>query len=108
MATTKTNATLEPVDEYAITGVSCPDLCLRYGVEVREFVLLACLKDLASANPDKLGKAVGLSRTTVDSCITNLLDIGLVQASDDGAGKYQPTADGRALLRGADDSAHGA
>jgi len=92
----------DPVDKYAITGVSCPELCATYGVDVREFVLLACLKELSVATTDVLIDLIGLSPTTLDACLTKLLDIGLVQLSGDKPPMYRPMPDGLALLRKAD------
>ena len=92
----------DPVDEYAITGVSCPELCASYGVDVREFVLLACLKDLGVATTKALRDLIGLSPTTLDSCLTKLLDNGLIRFSGDESQMYRPTPDGLALLRKAD------
>lgn len=51
----------DPVDEFAITGVSCPELCASYGVDVREFVLLACLKELGAATTNALRDFIGLT-----------------------------------------------
>ena len=92
----------DPVDEYAITGVSCPVLCASYGVDVREFVLLACVKDIGVATPEGLRDLIGLSPTTLDSCLRKLLDNGLVRLSGDDSPMYRPTPDGLALLRKAD------
>jgi len=68
---------------------------------VREFVLLACLKETGLTNKEALTNAVGLSRTTIDACMSRLLDNGLVIAGD-GLCQYRLSADGFALLRKAD------
>lgn len=97
------NATAkDPVDEYAITGVSCPELCATYGVDVREFVLLACLKDLGAATAETARDLIGLSPTTLDFCLTKLLENELIRLSGDNSQMYRPTPDGLALLRKAD------
>jgi hypothetical protein len=95
------------VDEYAYTGESCPDLCKKYDIEVREFVLLACLQDLGVADAEQLQGSVGLSPTTVRSCVINLLENGLMGSSAEDFQLLHLTADGRALLRRASGLARG-
>jgi DNA-binding MarR family transcriptional regulator len=101
---TRSHATTaaDPDDELAITGISCPELCASYGVDVREFVLLACLKELGVATTDALTDLLGLSPTTLDSCLTKLLENGLIRLSGDDTKTYSPTLDGLVLLRKAD------
>ena len=86
------------VDDFVSAGNSCPDLCAKYDVDIREFVILACLKALSIANAETLQQSVGLSPTTVRFCLANLLENGLVLASADES-QLRASTDGLALLR---------
>lgn len=87
------------VDIYASTGDSCPELRTRYDVDVREFVVLSCIKDKAAETRRGLSALVGLSPTTVNDCVTKLRNNGLVRRAYQGLGSLSVTPEGLALLR---------
>jgi len=92
------------VENQVDTAMSCPDLRIRYDVEIREFVILACLKDLDVADTTDIARAIGLAPTTVTACLASLLENGLVRTENGLNLRYVPTTDGLALVRKA--SAH--
>lgn len=87
------------VDDYVDTAMSCPDLRVRYDVDVREFVVLACLKDLDVAGAAEIARAVGLAPTTVAACLAALLANGLVRTDNGPSLRNALTTDGLALVR---------
>lgn len=87
------------VDDYVDTAMCCPDLRVRYDVDIREFVILACLKDLDAAGAAEIAYAVGLAPTTVQACLASLLANRLVR-TDNGPSLHNAlTTDGLALVR---------
>lgn len=42
------------VEVYVNTGDSCPHLRVKYDVDIREFVILACIKDADVAGEDEV------------------------------------------------------
>lgn len=91
--------TLDSIDNYVDTGVSCPELCERYDVDIREFVVLAWLRDSPDSSQREISEAVGLSPTTTEACLANLVENGLVHLQDRSGPSYVPTMEGIALLR---------
>lgn len=87
------------VDNYVDTAMSCPDLRVRYDVDVREFVILACLNDLDVTDTAGIAHAIGLALTTVRACLASLLENGLVRADSGPNQRYALTTDGLALVR---------
>lgn len=87
------------IDQLAENGASNPDLTRKYNVDVREFVILACVCETGRLDRDNIARRVGLSPTTTLYCIDSLLDNGLLCRPGDRPNLYQPTEDGRALIR---------
>jgi DNA-binding MarR family transcriptional regulator len=87
------------IDRLAETGVSNPDLTRKYNVDVREFVILACVCDAGPLDLGNIARRVGLSPTTTRYCLDSLFDNGLLCQPDDRPKMYVPTEDGRALVR---------
>ncbi len=90
---------LDEVDKYVDTGTSCPELCAKYDVDIREFVILACMSETGESCVNYLSAAIGLSPTTVSACIDRLFENGLIRSSDENPPRYLPTTDGIAMLR---------
>lgn len=87
------------IDVYADSGVSSPELCVKYDVDIREFVILAYLHDSGPTGLVAVSKNVGLSLTTTDACLRKLFANGLVRSSARSPKSYLPTTDGLVLLR---------
>ena len=87
------------IEQYVHAGSSSAGLCTKYDVDIREFVILACLHDMAVASAEELAGLVGLSRTSVSSCIRSLTKNGLIRTSEGRAGPCRLTTDGLALIR---------
>lgn len=87
------------LEAYLEMGTSCPDLRTQYDVDIREFVILACISDLRRANTAKIQRAVGLSPITVSATLRELADNGLVRANGVSIDEYVLTFDGVALVR---------
>jgi len=87
------------VDSYSSTGNSCSELRMKYNVDIREFVVLACINDTDYADQNMVCRLLGLSPTTVESCLERLSENGLVRFSGEGSRKYRLTTDGLSLIR---------
>jgi len=87
------------VDSYTSTCDSCPELCVKYDVDIREFVVLACINDTDYANQNEVCRLLGLSPTTVESCLERLSANGLVRFSTGESRMYRLTTDGLSLIR---------
>jgi len=87
------------VDEYANIGGSCPVLRVKYDVDIREFVILACLNDADTVTKSELCSLLGLSPTTVDWCVNNLFKNGLIRESNSESKLYRLSTDGISLIR---------
>ena len=86
-------------EQLAETGSSNPALIRRYNVEVREFVVLACLNEEGDLDIPQIASRIGLSRTTTQYCMTSLADNGLVRPNRFARETFFATEDGRALIR---------
>lgn len=100
------------VDRYADIGASCPDLRKRYDVDIREFVVLACLCNAGPAGVDALAEFIHLSHTSTWACLESLEKNHLVRLHDPERRSYTATVDGTALVRkahcyGTGDHEHG-
>lgn len=87
------------VDIAAETGSSNPKLTEMYNVDVREFVVLACLSGAGFMDAHHISSYVGLSLTTTIYCIESLEENGLVECLDSQRDFYRVTNDGRMLIR---------
>lgn len=87
------------VEAYVDTGVSCPELRVKYDVDIREFVILACLSDVTTASMQDIARIVGLSPTSVESCLSTLVENGLIRSQEHPSKRYALTTDGIALVR---------
>ena len=87
------------IEQYVSTGDSCPDLCVNYDVDIREFVILACVNDIDMASDDDICRVLGLSPTTVEHCINKLAANGLIRSSPKGRRKHRLTTDGFSFIR---------
>jgi DNA-binding MarR family transcriptional regulator len=87
------------VETCANTGALCPDPQIKYDVDVREFVVLAFIHDYRRAKPAQIGRAVGLSRTTVSRALSALIENGLIRPNGVSIDEYALTFDGVALVR---------
>jgi predicted transcriptional regulator len=93
-------ATGQELADVATTNL---DLCEKYDIEVREFVLLAVICDSDGVQPQVLSTLLEISRTTVDYCLSNMVENGLVRKTAEIFGDYCATADGKRLIRTAAD-----
>lgn len=93
------------IDDYVDTAEACLDLRIQYDVDVREFVILACLKDSGVANTAEIACYIGLTPTTVMACLASLRENGLVRADHAPTRQFALTADALSLVRKA--SLHG-
>lgn len=87
------------IEDYVLTALSCRDLRVQYDVDVREFVILACLKDLDVAGAAEISRTVGLAPTTVMACLASLLANRLVRHDKGPSLRTALTTDGLALVR---------
>lgn len=94
------------IDLLAETGASNPALIDYYNVDVREFVLLACLYEEGEMDISRTAAHVGLSPTTTRYCLSSLMENSLVLAVDSSPAVFLPTEDGRALIRKSRHSGH--
>ena len=99
------NESLFDAERLARTGSSNPTLIRNYNVEVREFVVLACLSELGEMDTGGIATRVGLSPTSVRYCIDALSNNGLVREASRAPETYLPTEDGRSLIRKSGESA---
>ncbi len=83
----------------AETGSSNPALFRRYNVEVREFVVLACLGEEGELDIRQIASRIGLSPTTTQYCMSSLAANGLVRPTRFARESFFVTEDGRALIR---------
>lgn len=87
------------LETYAEIGASCPDLRIKYDVDIREFVVLAFMHDFRRAKPTQIERAVGLSRTAVSTTLSALIDNGLIRPNGVSVDEYALTFEGVALVR---------
>lgn len=87
------------VENYVNAGDSCPQLRVKYDVDIREFVILACVNDADNADEDDISRLLELSPTTVGLCVKKLLENGLIRASQEDPRHYRLTTDGTCLIR---------
>ncbi len=86
-------------DVAAETGSSHPKLNEKYNVDVREFVVLACLDDDGGKHVGDIASHVGLSATTTSYCLESLEENGLIKPDNTQKDFYAVTDDGRMLIR---------
>lgn len=86
-------------DIAAETGSSNPQLTEKYNVDVREFVVLACINDVGGMHTSDIASCVGLSPTTTKYCLESLTENGLIEAGANGDNYFRTTDDGRLLMR---------
>lgn len=99
------NGMLFDAERLARTGSSNSTLIRNYNVEVREFVVLACLNELGEMDMGGIASRVGLSPTSVRYCLDALSDNGLIREANRAPSTYLPTEDGRSLIRKSGESA---
>lgn len=87
------------VEAYFEMGASCPDLRGQYEVDIREFVVLACISEFRRAKRTQIQRAVGLSPKTVSANLRVLVDNGLIRTNGVSVDEYVPTFEGIALVR---------
>ena len=76
---------------------------MKYDVDIREFVILACIYDVNYADQDEICRLLGLSPTTMEVCLQRLSENGLVRFSDEELRTIRLTTDGISLVRQATD-----
>lgn len=87
------------IESLAELGLSNPHLTKYYNVEVRGFVIIACIYERGSMNASQISEMLRLSPTTTAACLDALISNGLLRKSGGRMPFYSPTWDGRALLR---------
>lgn len=87
------------IEAYFEMGASCPDLRGQYDVDIREFVILACVNDFRRAKKTQIQRAVGLSPKTVSANLSALVDSGLMRTNGVSIDEYVLTFEGIALVR---------
>lgn len=87
------------IDALAQTGTSNPGLTERYNVDVRDFVILACVCEAGQLDSAELAARIGVSPTTAAYCIESLEKNGLLVSSQSTPTIVAATKDGRALVR---------
>lgn len=97
--TSSTDLPIIDIDGLAETGASNPDLTQRYNVDVREFVVLACVCEIGPVEKALIAARVGLSPTSAKYCIESLVGNGLLLSSSSTPTIISATEDGRALVR---------
>lgn len=99
MMTTSTDLPDVNIDALAETGNSNPDLTRRYNVDIREFVILACVCEFGQLESADIAAQVGVSPTSATYCIDALVNNGLLIRDASRPTTFSATEDGRALVR---------
>lgn len=87
------------VEAYFEVGAPGPDLRRHYDVDIREFVVLACIYEFRRAKKSQIQRAVGLSSKTIAANLSVLVDNGLIRTNGVSVDEYVPTFEGIALVR---------
>lgn len=87
------------LEKHAIIGDACPDLRMKYDVDIREFVILACLQENGSLDRPTLSRVSGLSLTSTNVCLQRLRENGLACIDRNHPTRITPSSEGLALLR---------
>ena len=87
------------VEAYFEMGAPSPDIRGRFDVDIREFVVLACIYEFRRAKKTQIQRAVGLSSRTIAANLSVLVDNGLIRTNGVSVDEYVPTFEGIALVR---------
>ena len=87
------------IDEYVGSCNSRPDVCRQYNVDVRDYVVLACINEFVSSDKFDLAQVLLLSPSTISLCLDNLCKNGLIRRSRLRPEIFGLTRDGIALIR---------
>lgn len=94
----QTGVALVNVELIADAADANPALIRRYNIDVRDFVVLACLCQAGPLHSTRLAALTELSPSSTGYCLEALVDSGLVLIAGDGI-RYTATQDGRSLVR---------